>query len=124
MRDAGARIDEIPLAQITDLGSLQATGGFAAAESYAWHRKLLDRDAERYDPRVRVRVEKGAAMKAWEYLDLFVARREWMARVDQALRGYDAVLSPTVPIVAPPIAQVAVSGFTCRARLKLSWAFP
>ena len=107
LRDAGAKVTEIELAQIKDLGAIQAAGGFSAAESYAWHRKLLDRDAERYDPRVRVRVEKGAAMKAWEYLDLFVARREWMARVDQALRGYDAVLSPTVPIVAPPIAQVA-----------------
>jgi aspartyl-tRNA(Asn)/glutamyl-tRNA(Gln) amidotransferase subunit A len=35
LRAAGARIDEIPLAQIQDLGTIQATGGFAAAESYA-----------------------------------------------------------------------------------------
>ncbi len=27
--------------------------------------------------------------------------------METALRGFDAVLSPTVPIVAPPIAQVA-----------------
>jgi aspartyl-tRNA(Asn)/glutamyl-tRNA(Gln) amidotransferase subunit A len=56
---------------------------------------------------VRARIEKGAAMKAWEYLDLFAARRQWIARVEQALHGFDAVLSPTVPMVAPPIAQVA-----------------
>jgi Asp-tRNA(Asn)/Glu-tRNA(Gln) amidotransferase A subunit family amidase len=107
LRDAGARIDEIPLAQIQDLGSLQATGGFAAAESYAWHRQLLVREGSRYDPRVRHRIERGAHMKAWEYIDLHQARAAWIAEVGQALAGYDAVLSPTVPMVAPPIADVA-----------------
>lgn len=107
LRAAGARIDEIPLAQIKDLGSIQATGGFAAAESYAWHRQLLATSADRYDPRVRLRIERGAAMKAWEYIDLQRARAAWIAEVEQALTGYDAVLSPTVPMVAPPIADVA-----------------
>lgn len=107
LRDAGARIDEIPLAQIQDLGSLQASGGFAAAESYAWHRQLLAREGSRYDPRVRLRIERGAQMKAWEYIDLQQARAAWIAEVEQALASYDAVLSPTVPMVAPAIADVA-----------------
>ncbi|HEX7889828.1 MAG TPA: amidase [Ramlibacter sp.] len=107
LRDAGARIDEIPLAQIQDLGSIQATGGFSAAESYAWHRHLLAEQGEHYDPRVRLRIERGANMRAWEYLDLQRARVEWLQDVGAALSAYDAVLSPTVPIVAPPIADVA-----------------
>ena len=107
LRAAGARIDEIPLAQIKDLGAIQATGGFAAAESYAWHRHLLASSADRYDPRVRLRIERGAAMKAWEYVDLQRARTAWIAEIEAALDGYDAVLSPTVPMVAPPIADVA-----------------
>jgi len=107
LRQAGARVDEIPLAQIQDLGSIQATGGFAAAESYAWHRQLLAQHGERYDPRVRLRIERGANMKAWEYIDLHRARTDWLQDVGQALAGYDAVLSPTVPMVAPPIAEVA-----------------
>ncbi|MCW5648508.1 MAG: amidase [Ramlibacter sp.] len=107
LRDAGARIDELPLAEIRDLGTIQSTGGFSAAESYAWHRGLLASNGPAYDPRVRARIERGAAMKAWEYLDLVAARRDWIGRVDRALHGYDAVLSPTVPLVAPPIASVA-----------------
>lgn len=107
LRDAGARVDEIPLAQIQDLGSIQSTGGFAAAESYAWHRQLLAREGSRYDPRVRVRIERGGQMKAWEYIDLQQARAAWIAEVEAALAGYDAVLSPTVPMVAPAIADVA-----------------
>jgi aspartyl-tRNA(Asn)/glutamyl-tRNA(Gln) amidotransferase subunit A len=107
LRDAGAQITEIPLAQIQDLGNIQSTGGFSAAESYAWHRQLLARAGDRYDPRVRLRIERGAQMKAWEYLDLQQARAAWIAGVHEALSGYDAVLSPTVPMVAPPIADVA-----------------
>src|SRR5690606_10228888 len=74
LRDAGAQLSEIPLAQIRDLGTIQAGGGFAAAESYAWHRQLLAERGERYDPRVRTRIERGAAMKAWEYIELHQAR--------------------------------------------------
>ena len=107
LRSVGAQIAEIALDELHDLGALQAGGGFAAAESYATHRKLLATQGERYDPRVRVRIERGAAMKAHEYLDLFAARRDWMARMGKALAGFDAVLAPTVPIVAPTIASVA-----------------
>jgi aspartyl-tRNA(Asn)/glutamyl-tRNA(Gln) amidotransferase subunit A len=107
LRAAGARVEDIPLAEIGDLSAIQATGGFSAAESYAWHKGLLERQADRYDPRVRIRIERGAGMKAHEYIELIRARRDWIARVQAALRGFDAVLSPTVPIVAPPIAQVA-----------------
>ena len=107
LRDAGARVEEIALDEIRDLGTIQARGGFAAAESFTWHRQLLQAKGDRYDPRVRHRIELGAAMKAWEYIELVQARAEWIARVGKALHGFDAVLSPTVPIVAPPIADVA-----------------
>lgn len=107
LRDAGAHIEELSLAQIGDLASIQATGGFAAAESYALHRHLLQDKAGRYDPRVRMRIERGAVMKAYEYVDLQRARTAWIRDVETALEGFDAVLSPTVPMVAGPIAQVA-----------------
>jgi Asp-tRNA(Asn)/Glu-tRNA(Gln) amidotransferase A subunit family amidase len=107
LRDAGAAVEEIELAEIRDLGTIQSTGGFSAAESFAWHRELLAGSSDRYDPRVRARIERGADMKAYEYIDLIKARADWIARVVDALQGFDAVLSPTVPIVAAPISQVA-----------------
>ncbi|NML45444.1 amidase [Ramlibacter sp. G-1-2-2] len=106
LRDAGAQVTEIPLVQIQDLGTIQSTGGFSAAESYTHHRQLLAARGDQYDPRVRVRIDKGAAMKAWEYIELHAARRAWEQEVGAALAGFDAVLSPTVPMVAPPIAEV------------------
>ena len=85
LRMAGAKIDEIPLSEIGDLSAIQSTGGFSAAESYAWHRQLLASRASAYDPRVAVRIQRGAAMKAHEYIELVTARRQWIRRVEAAL---------------------------------------
>jgi Asp-tRNA(Asn)/Glu-tRNA(Gln) amidotransferase A subunit family amidase len=107
LRDAGAHVQEVALAPIENLGSIQSTGGFSAAESYTLHRQLLAAKGDQYDPRVRLRIERGAGMKAWEYIELHQARKAWIAEVEQALAGFDAVLSPTVPMVAPAIAELA-----------------
>ena len=103
LRQAGATIDTIDLPAVRE----QPAYGFAAPESYAWHRDLLQRAGDRYDPRVSARIEKGATLMAWEYIDLLQARQSWIARMMDQMAGYDALLSPTVPIVAPPIADVA-----------------
>ena len=107
LRAAGARIDEIVLAETAELAGIQSTGGFSAPESYAWHRNLLATRAGDYDPRVAVRIQRGATMRAHEYIDLIHSRKHWIKAMEQALSGYDAVLSPTVPIVAPLLAEVA-----------------
>ena len=107
LRAAGARIEERPLPAVRDVALMQGGGGFSAAESYAWHRELLARHGSGYDPRVRTRIERGASMLAADYLQLFEHRRQWIARMDAALRDVDAVLSPTVPIVAPALDDLA-----------------
>jgi amidase/aspartyl-tRNA(Asn)/glutamyl-tRNA(Gln) amidotransferase subunit A len=107
LRAAGARIDEIPLNELNDLAPMMSTGGFSPAEGFAWHREWLDRDSEHYDPRVLQRLMRGSGMKAHEYMDLVQARRQWIRRIESALVGYDAVLSPTTPITAPKISDVA-----------------
>ncbi|WP_374350379.1 amidase [Limnohabitans sp.] len=104
---AGARITEIDLPAMDELAGLNATGGFSPAESYAWHRELIARDGARYDPRVLARIQRGANMKASEYMDLLQGRANWIRRMNQALTGLDAMLSPTVPITAPLRASVA-----------------
>ena len=106
LRAAGAQIEEIALPEIGELPGLLAGGGLPAAESWAWHRDRLARRGDDYDPRVALRIRRGAAMNAADYIDLLHARRDWIARVDAALARFDAVLSPTVPIVAPPIAPL------------------
>ena len=107
LRARGACIEEIALSELSELRSLNASGGFSAAESYAWHRSLLQQKYADYDARVAFRIERGASMSACDYLDLIKARNDWVRRTNMRLDSFDAVLSPTVPIVAPPIALVA-----------------
>lgn len=106
LRAAGARIRELPLPALHDLAGLQSNGGFAAAESYAWHRRLLAGGSAQYDPRVLTRIQRGATISAADYIDMQQARRDWISHMEQALHDVDAVLSPTVPVVAPPLAEV------------------
>lgn len=44
---------------------------------------------------------------AADYLLMQDRRRDWIGRVEAALEGFDALLCPTVPIVAPAIDALA-----------------
>jgi len=103
---AGARVDAIELAPLAELVAINAGGGFAAAESWAFHRRWLARREADYDPRVARRIRRGEAVSAADYLDLVKTRREWIGRMEDALQDVDALLSPTVPMVAPPLAPL------------------
>lgn len=106
---AGAQIVTLDVPPLADMAPLQLNGGFASCESWAWHRhRLATREAE-YDRRVVTRIRRGMAMSAADYIDLQTARTAWTACMHEALRGFDAVLSPTVPILAPPIATLEAS---------------
>ena len=103
---AGARIETIDLAPLGEIASINANGSFAAAESWAFHRRwIVAREAE-YDRRVALRIRRGETMSAADYLDLVAARRDWIAQMTVALQPFDALLSPTVPVVAPPLAPL------------------
>ncbi len=103
---AGAQITALPLPELAEVASINAAGGFAPVESWAWHRTRLATREAQYDPRVALRIRRGAAMSAADYLDLVRARRDWIGRMERALAGFDAVLSPTVPCVAPELAPL------------------
>ena len=106
LRDAGACIVERPLPALAELATLNATGGFAAAESWAWHRQRLATRGNQYDPRVALRIRRGEAIGAADYIDLLAARRRWIAKVEVEVQGFDALLAPTVPLLPPPIAPL------------------
>ena len=103
LRAAGAAVVEMPCAPLEQLSTLQAGGGFAAAEAWAWHRRMMSAREGDYDPRVAVRIRCGASMSAADYLDLVRARRSWIDAMGQWLHGFDAAISPTLPVVAPPL---------------------
>jgi aspartyl-tRNA(Asn)/glutamyl-tRNA(Gln) amidotransferase subunit A len=104
---AGARVTDLPLAELNELPGINASGGFAPIEAYAWHQPLLERRGGDYDPRVRARIERAARMSAVEYIRLCAARADLIARIAARTAEFDALLMPSVAITAPPIAAFA-----------------
>jgi aspartyl-tRNA(Asn)/glutamyl-tRNA(Gln) amidotransferase subunit A len=109
LQAAGAQLRRLAVPEFAELGRLHARGTLASAEAWAWHRGLLSERAVQYDPRVGLRLRGGEAMGAADYIDLLAARRRWVAQVEARLDGVDALLMPTVPIVAPRIEALAAS---------------
>ena len=106
---AGTLVREAPLPAFSRLAAINAKGGFTAAEAWAWHRELIERGAGSYDPRVVSRILRGKEMSAADLLDVIEARAAWIAEVESSIFGFDALLMPTVPLVAPKIADLAAS---------------
>jgi aspartyl-tRNA(Asn)/glutamyl-tRNA(Gln) amidotransferase subunit A len=93
-------------------------GGIAPPEAYAIHRGLLD--GEGIDPNVRARLDRGASITAADYILNLRDRARGIAQVDAMFDGYDVLVMPTAPIVAPTMAEVvAAEGFTSKNILAL-----
>jgi aspartyl-tRNA(Asn)/glutamyl-tRNA(Gln) amidotransferase subunit A len=106
MRNAGARIVELPLQELSELPRINAKGGPSAAESYAIHRALIAKAEASYDPRVLSRILRGREQDAADYIDLVKARAEFIDRVAAITAPYDALLMPTTPVIAPRLADL------------------
>ena len=106
---AGASIREAPLPAFARLAGINAKGGFTAAEAWAWHRDLIERAAGSYDPRVVSRIQRGREMSAADLLDVLQARTAWIAEVESVVAGFDALIMPTVPQIAPKLADLMAS---------------
>jgi len=103
----GALIERIAVPEFLDIGLMNAKGGFAAAESYAWHRYLIASKGNVYDSRVSLRILRGESISAADYIDLLGARKSLIARATLHLAPYDAMVLPTTANTPPRIADLA-----------------
>ena len=109
LRNAGAQVDDIALPLLADVARINAGGGFSPVEAWAWHRALLAEREAQYDPRVAQRIRRGSLMSGADYVDLLAARQAWIAQMLGAMQGFDAMLGPTVPCIAPALAPLLAS---------------
>lgn len=98
---AGARIERIEVPEFAAIPAINAKGGFSAAESYAWHRGLIESSGAAYDPRVLIRIQRGATQSAADYIELLAARKAFIAAVEARVARFDALLFPTTPVIPP-----------------------
>jgi aspartyl-tRNA(Asn)/glutamyl-tRNA(Gln) amidotransferase subunit A len=106
---AGAKMQDFDFPLLRKLPEWNQKGGFAAPESYAWHRQLIEEHGDRYDPRVRPRIMRGKEMSAADYVVLLRHRQEIIAAAEQAFAAFDVLVLPTVPRIAPRIADLEAS---------------
>jgi aspartyl-tRNA(Asn)/glutamyl-tRNA(Gln) amidotransferase subunit A len=117
---AGARIsDEAMDGLLGEPFRLQEHGALVAAEAAAIHQHMARDRPEAYDPNVLARIRGGAAMGAVAYIGLVQARAQLLPRLDARLADFDALLLPTVPMLAPRIDALADEGAFRRTNLLL-----
>ncbi len=109
LSNAGATITEIGFAALRDIPQLNNRGGFSGYEAYHWHREIIERAADRYDPRVLNRILRGGEIRDADYAELVKERARVIADADTAFADVEAWLMPTVPRVAPRIADLESS---------------
>ena len=106
--DAGARIVDVPMPIFDAQPEYFRAGGLAGVEAYSIHRQWLDR-LDDYDPRVGKRIVLGRELSAADYVGLRRLRVAFIREVEAELAAFDAMLMPSVPCIAPTIAEATAT---------------
>ncbi|MCR8726494.1 amidase [Frigidibacter sp. ROC022] len=102
----GVRLLPLDIRELGELPTINAKGGLVGAEAYAWHKPLLETRAEFYDPWVYSRFEAGKSQSAEEYIRVLEHRQRLRALVAERQAPFDALILPTVQIVAPTLEEL------------------
>jgi aspartyl-tRNA(Asn)/glutamyl-tRNA(Gln) amidotransferase subunit A len=107
LRRGGARIDEVELPLRT---ARSAVATMVLPELAAAHAGLLAETGEQgYGERILKAIRRGRQALAVEYLAAVRYRDRFAALVEDLLADRDALLLPTIPVVAPPIASRVIT---------------
>lgn len=102
---AGARVEIFEFAELAELGAVGRTRFPAMVEGYAIHRERLETMFEMMDPRISERLLGGEKLSGPDYYDILEFRKGFIERAAAITSRFDAVVMPTLPITAPPIAD-------------------
>jgi aspartyl-tRNA(Asn)/glutamyl-tRNA(Gln) amidotransferase subunit A len=105
---AGALIEERAVPAFDRQSEYFRGGGIAAVEALHVHRARLDRLAE-FDRRVGMRLALGRSLSAADFVEFGFLRAAYQREVGDLAAGFDAILMPTCPCIAPTIAEADAS---------------
>ncbi len=106
LSQAGASVTHVRFESLQRLPQINQKGGLVVAEAHALHRQLIGRRGPDYDPRVSSRILRGADMSAADYIDVLAQRAAMIEESARLAAPYDALLMPTVAMLAPAIAPL------------------
>ena len=102
---AGAKIESFVFPEIDEVMDLNRRCGLSGVECYALHRSRIPGREARYDPRILSRMLGTKDMVMADYYDALQLRAELVTRSAQTTGRFDAVVMPTLPVIAPPISK-------------------
>ncbi len=105
LRELGAAVVERHFPLVFD-ELMRRNGQLTAAEAYAVHRAYIEDEQLPIGPAVRRRVLGGKVIGAADYIDALAHRRRACAQWIDWMRDCDALLTPTVPMLACPVDAV------------------
>ncbi len=100
LRDAGARVDEVPLPE-SFAGVREVLTGILHTECAAYHRERYAARKAGYRPRIAALIERGLAASAVDYAAALQRRRALRREVAPLIAPYDAVVTPGAAGPAP-----------------------
>lgn len=103
---AGVRMTNERISQFDDMAGVNGRGGIVPPEACAIHADRLKRRSADFDPNVLVRIERGCAMPAADYIALLQERRRLIRAMHARLADIDILVMPTTQIVAPVLAEI------------------
>lgn len=116
---AGARIVEFEFPELAAAAEAQgAFGTFQAAEAWANHVDIAEGGGQGLDPLVWARIQPGGKMTAADFIRLVQARERLVPAGNRRTADLDAVIMPTVPLVAPAL-QPLVDDFDLYVKTNL-----
>ena len=107
LEKAGARLSNEKLPLLEAMAQVLGRGGVLPAEAFTVHRDRLDRRGADIDQNVRVRLERARNISAADYITMLNERAALIRAMDTQLSDIDVLATPTTPIVAPALDEVA-----------------
>jgi aspartyl-tRNA(Asn)/glutamyl-tRNA(Gln) amidotransferase subunit A len=105
LESLGAQVSSVELPAAADALALNPRGLVIAAEAYTVNRRLIDEHYDELDPVVASRMVQGRDVTAADYLQTTLDWKRLRREALRQLSGLDAVLCPTTPIPACPLAE-------------------
>ncbi|MCP4629645.1 MAG: amidase [bacterium] len=104
--DMGASVDSLEFTEARSARELNPGGVIIASEGYTLNQKLLEEKFAELDPVVAHRMIKGRDISADQYLKTNYKARQLRTKAGNTLKDIDALLVPTTPIPAKPVADI------------------
>jgi aspartyl-tRNA(Asn)/glutamyl-tRNA(Gln) amidotransferase subunit A len=102
----GATVSSIDFNEAREARELNPGGVIIAGEGYTLNKKWLEEHFDELDPVVAQRMIKGKEISADQYLNTNYSARQLRAKAGNTLKDIDALLVPTTPDPAKPLAEI------------------